>query len=109
MMYTLKNGAKIKTVNENDIDNAVIFKIQAFKKSGKYYADHNLVLDGYTKEEITRMQCQGDNTEKSFCYNLVQDLIDFLTNDRTFYKDMTLVVNCDEFFPFMIPAIDIEF
>lgn len=103
--YTLKHGAKLRTVdNDEPEENAVVFKIQAFKKSGKYYADYPLALVDYTKEKIEAMQYLGTEEEKSAVYHIISDLIDFLKNGRPFYQGMHLVVNCDSFFPIMIPA-----
>lgn len=102
--YTLQNGETVLYMGDSVIpsENSVVFRIQVFKESGKFYTEFFLILEKYTKEQVEKMQTSKDESERTEAYNIISDVIGFLKNDRPFFKDMTLVVNCDTYFPILI-------
>ena len=85
-------------------ENTVIFKVQAFKPSGKYYTSFNLILDRITIDDIKEWQTSPRNASNA--YNLFADITNFLRYKRPFYENMILVVNCDSFYPILIPVVE---
>ena len=107
MTHTLENGISLIEMDKADVSkstwtNSIVFDIQAFKPSGKFYGDVCLVLEGYTQEQINQMR---HTKMVDWCYEMMDSLALFLRYHRPFYKNMNLVVNCncDVFFSFMIP------
>ena len=84
-------------------EDTVIFNIQAFKMSGKYYTSICLILEGITAKDI--QDWKEHPTDDKNPYDLFNHIIDFLKHKRPFFRDMDLVINCDSFYPIMIHGI----
>ena len=84
-------------------EDTVIFNIQAFKMSGKYYTSIRLILEGITAKDIQNWK--EHPTEDKNSYTMFNNIIDFIKHKRPFFRDMDLVINCDSFYPIMIHSI----
>ena len=84
-------------------EDTVIFNIQAFKMSGKYYTSIRLILEGITAKDI--QDWKEHPTEDKNSYAMFNNIIDFIKHKRPFFRDMDLVINCDSFYPVMIHGI----
>lgn len=100
----LKHGGTmtcLSNIPEGNPDDCVIFTVMSFKRSGKYYTTEAFKIDGITGEELRRRELSKDPEERSYGYHLYNDVLEALEN-RDFLTGMTLVMNCEHFFPSMI-------
>lgn len=100
----LKHGGTmtcLSNIPEGNPNDYVIFTVMSFKCSGKYYTTEAYKIDGITGEELRHKDLSKDPDERSYGIHLYNDVIDALEN-RDFLTEMTLVVNCEHFFPSMI-------
>lgn len=88
--FNVRGYTLVYTQNKPATDK-VVFKVQAFKDTGKWNLDFYIVTD--VKLNI------GDYSDEG---NALFDAVRELLENRTFHKNNYLVVNSEDFFPYLI-------